>query len=89
MYASNEIDALNSTNMEQSFCDDVNAAGCNGVDHHQNVHTPNRMDIGDPITPTKTDLTNLKVTVGIDEDLQMILEMDPSIVDLVRTNYLL
>lgn len=32
----------------------------------------------------KADLSNLKVTVGIDEDLQMILEMDPSIVDLVR-----
>lgn len=27
-------------------------------------------------------LSNIKVTVGIDEDLQMILEMDPSIVDL-------
>lgn len=27
-------------------------------------------------------LANIKVTVGIDEDLQMILEMDPSIVDL-------
>lgn len=26
--------------------------------------------------------SNIKVTVGIDEDLQMILEMDPSIVDL-------
>lgn len=34
----------------------------------------------------RADLSNLKVTVGIDEDLQMILEMDPSIVDLVR-NY--
>lgn len=27
-------------------------------------------------------LSNIKVTVGIDEDLRMILEMDPSIVDL-------
>lgn len=29
-----------------------------------------------------SNLSNIKVTVGIDEDLQMILEMDPSIVDL-------
>lgn len=30
-------------------------------------------------------MTNIKVTVGIDEDLKMILEMDPSIVDLGGT----
>lgn len=28
------------------------------------------------------EMTNIKVTVGIDEDLKMILEMDPSIMDL-------
>lgn len=47
----------------------------------------NQMDICDnDVRRAKADLSNLKVTVGIDEDLQMILEMDPSIVDLVR-NY--
>lgn len=84
MFASNVTDAVNSANMEQSFCDDANVTGCNGDNHHQNMNIANRMDIGDSITSTKTDLSNLKVTVGIDEDLQMILEMDPSIVDLVR-----
>lgn len=45
----------------------------------------NKMDTSDNNAGrNKTDLSNLKVTVGIDEDLQMILEMDPSIVDLVR-----
>lgn len=98
MYASNGTDAVNSVNMEQSFSDDAHVTECNGDNHqhhhhhhhhHQNMNTANRMDIGDPIIPsTKTDLSNLKVTVGIDEDLQMILEMDPSIVDLVRTNFL-
>lgn len=45
----------------------------------------NAMEISDnEKVYNKTDLSNLKVTVGIDEDLQMILEMDPSIVDLVR-----
>lgn len=38
-------------------------------------------------TPNPSDeenfnFSNIKVTVGIDDDLQMILEMDPSIVDL-------
>lgn len=87
MFASNNTDAVNSADMEQSsFCDNSRGTGCNGDDnHHQHLNAPhNRMDIGDPIASTKTDLSNLKVTVGIDEDLQMILEMDPSIVDLVR-----
>lgn len=87
MFASNDTDAVNSADMEQSsFCDNSRGTGCNGDDnHHQHLNAPhNRMDIGDPIASTKTDLSNLKVTVGIDEDLQMILEMDPSIVDLVR-----
>lgn len=51
--------------------------------HHSTIN--NKMDVSDGnALRNKTDLSNLKVTVGIDEDLQMILEMDPSIVDLVR-----
>lgn len=77
--------APNDTNMEQSFADDSHGAGCNGDGNHQNIDaTHNRMDAGASMASTQTDLSNLKVTVGIDEDLQMILEMDPSIVDLVR-----
>lgn len=44
---------------------------------------------GSKVRPDKSNLidenfnlSNIKVTVGIDEDLRMILEMDPSIVDL-------
>lgn len=88
MFASNETDAVNAANMEQSYGDDsANATGCDGDNHHQPANMANRMDVGDPIASTKTDLSNLKVTVGIDEDLQMILEMDPSIVDLVRRKF--
>lgn len=44
-----------------------------------------QMEISDVINGNSDEninLSNIKVTVGIDEDLQMILEMDPSIVDL-------
>lgn len=83
MFAPNDTDGVN---MEQSFSDESHSTGCNGDGNHQNIDTThNRMDAGVSMASTKTDLSNLKVTVGIDEDLQMILEMDPSIVDLVRT----
>lgn len=59
----------------------------NDGNEHGNGCANNQMDICDnDVRRAKADLSNLKVTVGIDEDLQMILEMDPSIVDLVR-NY--
>lgn len=55
-------------------------------DDNQNAMNHQKMDTSDSdMAYRKTDLSNLKVTVGIDEDLQMILEMDPSIVDLVRS----
>lgn len=82
MFASNEAGSVNSANMELSYRDDNNVTACNG--DNQNMNAASRMDVCGDTTATKTDLSNLKVTVGIDEDLQMILEMDPSIVDLVR-----
>lgn len=71
-------------NMSQSKNDDGNAnANGNGYEHR---YVNNQMDISDSdACRARADLSNLKVTVGIDEDLQMILEMDPSIVDLVRS----
>lgn len=75
------VSAANLPSLENSFRN-VQVTQC--VDDNPNMNT-NRMDISDiDVAPAKTDLSNLKVTVGIDEDLQMILEMDPSIVDLVR-----
>lgn len=58
---------------------------CNCDDAANMPAANNQMECNDDVPAAKTDLSNLKVTVGIDEDLQMILEMDPSIVDLVRT----
>lgn len=79
--------ASNSTDLEHSFRSDTQVSQ-SIIDNHSSNITNNQMDISDmDVTPAKTDLSNLsnlKVTVGIDEDLQMILEMDPSIVDLVR-----
>lgn len=76
----------------------ANCANCTNIEHNFqekqipqiNRNTNNiKMEISDNDTDrTQTDLSNLKVTVGIDEDLQMILEMDPSIVDLVRILHL-
>lgn len=76
MFASNGI-AMN--NIENNF---------HMPSRHDTINQTvnNLMEINDSDkSDFSTDLANLKVTVGIDEDLQMILEMDPSIVDLVRT----
>lgn len=76
--ASNSLDLERDTRVSHTINDN----------HSIIVTNSNQMDISEmDVTPAKTDLSNLsnlKVTVGIDEDLQMILEMDPSIVDLVR-----
>lgn len=72
---------LNASNMENTFRT-TNTPQSNDSGYRSGI---NQMDISDSdACRAKADLTNLKVTVGIDEDLQMILEMDPSIVDLVR-----
>lgn len=68
--------------------DNATAQHCNDPSTTDNINmnsypmdTSQCSDIND-YTRDYINLTNIKVTVGIDEDLQMILEMDPSIVDL-------
>lgn len=78
------VATMNLPNLESIFRD-ANAPPTVGY----NPTIKNEMDISDSEAAmgcAKADLSNLKVTVGIDEDLQMILEMDPSIVDLVRNS---
>lgn len=77
MFASNGDTVNICSNLETHFQD----IKC--VDNNQNMNNAMEISENEKIH-LKTDLSNLKVTVGIDEDLQMILEMDPSIVDLVR-----
>lgn len=55
--------------------DQNDAQNCCQMDTSDNASDKNPTD-------DNFNLSNIKVTVGIDEDLQMILEMDPSIVDL-------
>lgn len=82
----NRENTFRNLDMLQSKNDDGNAnANANG-NAYEHRYVNNQMDISDSdACRAKADLSNLKVTVGIDEDLQMILEMDPSIVDLVRS----
>lgn len=77
MFASNGVSMNNCLNIENDYQMPRNDVTNQNVNNQMEISDSEKVDF-------KADLSNLKVTVGIDEDLQMILEMDPSIVDLVR-----
>lgn len=52
----------------------------NDVDDHQ-LPSPNENASADYRHQSEKELTQIQVNVGIDEDLKMILEMDPSLMD--------
>lgn len=92
MFAFNSDDQLgqNLSNLfsskSNSNQNDLNGSSINPDNNNNNLKRKNKlttdeneMDFSDE---ENINLSNIKVTVGIDEDLQMILEMDPSIVDL-------
>lgn len=60
--------------------------GCNQTQGIINQNQSNdRNKFSNEMSDSDMSMKNIKVTVGIDEDLKMILEMDPSIVDLGGT----
>lgn len=60
--------------------------GCNQTQGIINQNQSNdRTTLSNDMSESELSMKSIKVTVGIDEDLKMILEMDPSIVDLGGT----
>lgn len=88
---------LNALNVSESFMsneynanyNDINQTsdyGCNQTQGIINQNQSNdRNKLSNEMSDSDMSMKNIKVTVGIDEDLKMILEMDPSIVDLGGT----
>lgn len=89
---------VNSSNASESFMTneyytnsnyDINQTSdytCNqthGIINQNESNDPNKL--ANDMTESDLSMKSIKVTVGIDEDLKMILEMDPSIVDLGGT----
>lgn len=92
-------DNLNGLNVTESFmANDYNANydinqpssdyGCNQTTSgmiNQNQSNDRNKLLSNEMSDAEMSMKSIKVTVGIDEDLKMILEMDPSIVDLGGT----
>lgn len=94
-YASSDVN-LSSLNASDSFMtDDYNTNydinqtsdySCNQTQSIINQNQSNdRNKLLNDMSESDMSMKSIKVTVGIDEDLKMILEMDPSIVDLGGT----
>lgn len=94
-YASSHVN-MNGVNGSESFMPneynatyDINQTSDYGCNQTQGVINQNRSNdrnrLSNEITDSDMSIKSVKVTVGIDEDLKMILEMDPSIVDLGGT----
>lgn len=94
-YASSNVN-MSGLNASESFMtNDYNASyninqptdyGCNQTQGIINQNQTNdRNKLSSEMSDSDMSMKSIKVTVGIDEDLKMILEMDPSIVDLGGT----
>lgn len=86
--ANNQNDNANMQPQQQQQQQRCNTAEAENIEDIENIDknscpmdTSECIDVNDYFRDS-FNLSNIKVTVGIDEDLQMILEMDPSIVDL-------
>ncbi len=94
-YTSSHVN-LNGLNVSESFMSngynanyDINQPSDYGCNQTQGIinqnHSNDRNKSSNEMSDTDMSMKSIKVTVGIDEDLKMILEMDPSIVDLGGT----